>query len=300
MRPVVLDLDASVGRIEHELRIPLAGWQESVRFACRVARLRAFFGVLETQLPAPQDHATVLMGSGDFHHLSWPLIARQARRATPAGRLRVVVFDNHPDNMRFPLAVHCGSWISRVAALPGVAHVDVVGITSDDIGWTHAWENRLAPLRRGRLTYWSVGVDTGWARRLGLGHAFRPCASPQAVIDGLGAALQATSEPVYVSIDKDVFSTEVVQTNWDQGRLTEAHLEQALSALHGRIIGSDITGEVSAYRYRSRWKRWLSRLDGQDSELDPGVVQAWQARQHRVNERLVARLAAAARALPSR
>jgi hypothetical protein len=289
MRPIVLDLDASVDRLTGELRIDLAEWQGALRFACSTAHLDALRRMLEARLPAAGDHGTVLMGSGDFHHLSWPLIARQIEAAgnTP---LRVVVFDNHPDNMRFPFGVHCGSWVSKVAALSGVAHVDVVGITSADIGARHSWENRLAPLRAGRLTYWSAGVDTGWARWLGLASAFRGYADLGALIDCLCMELQASSDPVYVSIDKDVFSTDVVQTNWDQGGLTEAQLEQALQALQGRVVGSDITGEISAYRYRSRWKRWLSRLDGQDTELDPDRLAAFQAKQQRLNERLVRRL----------
>src|SRR3989442_1305174 len=79
--------------------------------------------------------------------------------------------------MRFPWGVHCGSWVRRVALHPAVSHVHVAGITSGDIGRAHAWENYLTPLRAGRLSYWSAGVDTGWARRLGVDAAFRGFAS---------------------------------------------------------------------------------------------------------------------------
>lgn len=37
--------------------------------------------------------------------------------------------------------------------LAQISHVHVVGITSADIGRAHAWENRLGPLLRGRLSY---------------------------------------------------------------------------------------------------------------------------------------------------
>src|SRR6185437_14562738 len=137
-RPVVLDIGGSLGT------------------------MRRFTAQLDAQLPA--QYGTVFTGSGDFHHLSWPLIAR----LKPAQSIQVVVLDNHPDNMRFPFGVHCGSWVRRVAALPFVEHVHVLGITSHDIGAGHAWENYLAPLLRGKLTYWSMGVDTGWSRRLGI------------------------------------------------------------------------------------------------------------------------------------
>ena len=120
----------------------------------------------------PADHGTVFMGSGDFHHLSWPLIERCAAGRAPAS-LRVVVLDNHPDNMRFPWGVHCGSWVRRVARLPQVAHVHVIGITSGDLGAAHAWEHNLGSVWSGKVTYWSTGVDTRWSRWLGLGPRFR-------------------------------------------------------------------------------------------------------------------------------
>lgn len=171
--PVVLDVDGSVGPLVQEKRLALAQWQELVRFGCGLRSFRRFSQAVHEQLPAL--HGTVLMGSGDFHHLSWPLIERCiAQKGFSAKHpLRVVVLDNHPDNMRFPWGVHCGSWVRRVAMHPAVSQVHVAGITSQDIGSGHAWENYLRPLRAGKLTYWSCGVDTGWARRLGAG--VTPC-----------------------------------------------------------------------------------------------------------------------------
>lgn len=288
--PVVLDLDDSVGPLAGALRIPLQDRQEALRFGCGLGTLRAFGQALDARLPAVDRHGTVLMGSGDFHHLSWPLVARSAR-AHPG--LRVVVLDNHPDNMRFPFGVHCGSWVRRVALLPEVRQVLVVGITSGDIGWGHAWENQLKPLRAGKLQYWSVGVDTGWSRWLGLSRAFRNFPDVAALAEVLAAQLKGAPAPTYLSIDKDVFAPEVVRTNWDQGRLQEAQALRLVEALRGQLVGSDITGEVSAYRYRSAWKRWLSAQDGQDTAIDPVQLAAWQAGQHALNQRLLARLEAA-------
>ena len=63
-----------------------------------------------------------------------------------------------------------------------------------------------------------------------------------------------------------------------------------IEALRGRIVASDINGEVSAYRYRTWWKRLLSGMDGQEpvpqSELD-----AWQLQQRALNFRLLAAIA---------
>lgn len=292
--PVVLDFDGSVAPLPGELRLDLRADQEAIRFGCRVARLDALRAELGHRLPPPAAHGTVLMGSGDFHHLSWPLIARQAAGASEP--LRVVVLDNHPDNMRYWFGVHCGSWVRRVAALPQVSQVIVAGITSGDIGLGHAWENHWRPLANGKLQYWSCGVDTGWARRVGLGRAFRAFDGLPALTDALAAQLQRERQPTYLSIDKDVLSPETVRTNWDQGRMTEPQLMAVVDALHGQLVGSDITGEVSTFAYASRLKQLLSAGDGQDTAgPDAATVAEWQREQNALNGRLIGPLAAARR-----
>ncbi|XAH24665.1 hypothetical protein AAFF27_05580 [Xylophilus sp. GW821-FHT01B05] len=290
--PVILDLDNSVGPLPGEQRIDLAAWQEAIRFGCGLPRMRAFAQLLDQRMPAFTEHGTVFMGSGDFHHLSGPLIARCiAAQANVMQRpLRIVVLDNHPDNMRFPFGVHCGSWVRQVALLPQVAHVHVAGITSGDIGWGHCWENYLAPLRAGKLSYWSVGVDTSWSRWLGLGRAFRGFADGDALIAALCAELSAHPQPTYLSIDKDAFAPDVVRTNWDQGQLREDHADAVITSLRGHIVGSDVTGDVSSYRYRSAWKRWLSAGDGQETEIPVAQLLEWQAGQGLFNQRLLSRL----------
>ncbi len=278
---VVLDIDRSVGALPDALVLPLEHWQEALRFGCSLATMRRFGAVLDDMLPA--DHGTVFMGSGDFHHLSWPLIARR-----PVERpFQVVVLDNHPDNMRFPFGVHCGSWVRKVALLPQVSHVHVLGITSSDIGAGHAWENYLTPLRRRKLTYWSIGVDTSWARRLGLDHAFRGFDSPAALVDTFIEFQRTQAVPSYLSIDKDAFAPEVARTNWDQGRMLLPHALALIDSLRHGLVGSDINGEVSHYRYRSWWKRRLSAMDEQPA-IDPAMLAGWQAQQHALNLELIA------------
>ena len=289
--PVVLDVDGSVGPLPGETRIDLKSWQEDVRFGCTLSRFASFRDELMRRMPPADAHGTVWMGSGDFHHLSWPLIERQIPRTRPAAQIRVVVLDNHPDNMRFPIGVHCGSWVRRVALMPGVAEVQVVGITSADIGAGHCWENYLKPLVGGKLQYWSVGVPTGWARFAGAARAMHPFDSTQALVEALCRDWQDRPMATYLSIDKDVFSPDVVRTNWDQGQLTEQQAAQLIHALRGRIFASDITGDVSAYQYRTPWKRWLSQADGQDDAISAVALQSWQADQHALNARLMTLIA---------
>lgn len=285
MRPVILDLDGSVGALAGGLSLDLRQWHDELRFACSMRRLQIFGTMLDARLPP--GHGTVFMGSGDFHHLSLPLIARAV-----AGRrdVEVVVFDNHPDNMRFPFAVHCGSWVWRVAALPQVAHVHVVGITSADISWAHAWENHLRPLYRGRVTYWSTGVATAWAGRVGLRHAIRSFASTPELLDAFAHETARSDAPVYLSIDKDVLDPADAATNWDQGRMRVSELLEAVGHLRPRLIGSDVTGDISIAHYPQWWKRALSGLDRQVVP-DANAVQTWQAQQNRINARLCAVIA---------
>lgn len=281
--PVILDFDGSVGAIAEATRIDLAAWQDAIRFGCSLRRLRAVVRAIDERLP--RGHGTVLLGSGDYHHLSWPLIERQAAH----GPFEVVVLDNHPDNMRFPFGVHCGSWVRKVALLPYVTQVHVLGIGSGDVSAAHAWENYLTPLRRRKLTYWTVGVDTRWAARAGLAHAFRAFDSPDALVARFREEQHGRRERTYLSIDKDVFDASVARTNWDQGRLLETHADALIDALRGRVIGSDITGDVSSWRYASWWKRRLSALDEQPA-IDPAQLASWQAQQHALNLRLLGRI----------
>ena len=278
--PIIIDLDQSLDHYPGELRLSLHEWHERLRFACSAASLRAFSRVLDARLPSR--HGTVLFGSGDFHHLSWPLIERRAAD----GPFQVIVLDNHPDNMRFPFGVHCGSWVRRVAALKWISHVHVVGITSADIGRGHAWENSLLPLLRGRLSYWSSGVDTGWARRLGLARQFRAFESIDSLVETFVHEQADVSVPSYLSIDKDVFSDDLVHTNWDQGRMQLDHALALIAAMKSGIVGSDINGEVSVHRYQSVWKRWLSALDGQPT-ITPEQMVEWRVAHHALNRTLM-------------
>lgn len=284
--PVVLDFDRSVGPLPDARVIELGRWQESIRFGCSRRSLRDVAREIEPQLP--KRPGTVFLGSGDYHHLTWPLVARLGAHRP----FDVIVFDNHPDNMRFPFGVHCGSWVRRVAALPFVQHVHVVGIGSSDVGAGHAWENHLLPLILGKLTYWTIGVDTRWATRVGLGRAFHAFDSPQALLDRFVDSRRGSTSRVYLSIDKDVLSSDVARTNWDQGRMSDTDLFTAIDALDGTLVGSDVTGDVSAYRYKTWWKRKLSALDDQP-DIDPAALTAWQAQQHALNLRLLERIAAA-------
>ena len=100
------------------------------------------------------------------------------------------------------------------------------------------------------------------------------------------ASQRDLTTPTYLSIDKDVFDASTARTNWDQGRLKLAHARALIASLHAPLVGSDVNGEVSYYRYRSWFKRRLSALDDQPA-IDPALLADWQAQQHALNLELL-------------
>ncbi len=279
-RALILDFDDSVKSLPGAQAIPLGDRQEIIRFGCRLKVLRELGQELAPDLDACP--SLVFMGSGDYHHVSYLLIERLRSLNR---RIQIVVFDNHPDNMRYPFGIHCGSWVWHVSRLPFVARVHVVGITSTDVESGRLWENHLASLYSGKVTYWCVQRNLSAMRFLGIRHG-RSFPSVAAMLKEFFAAIAIMPEPIYLSIDKDVLSREVARTNWDQGVMRLEELTAAIRQLQGRILASDVVGEVSSYRYRSRFKRFLSGLDGQ-SQITGRTLSEWQTQHQQINGQLL-------------
>lgn len=283
MTPIVLDLDHSIGTLAGEQRIDLRRWHDRLRLMASWSAMKGFAQALDAHMP--DTGGPVLLGSGDFHHLSLNLIARHRDRP-----IRVVVFDNHPDNSRHPSGVHCGSWIAHAAALPHVEHIDIVGITSSDMGLANAWNHRLKPLLARKLTYWTLQAKTDWMSWFGVSHANRNFGSAPALVDAFCAHLRQTRVSTYLSLDKDVLGVDQVQTNWDQGKLQIADLQRTIGELRGQIVAADITGEISHPQFSQWYKTFMRRLDGDTPTYTEDALRAHQARQHACNVTLVTAL----------
>jgi hypothetical protein len=280
---LILDFDRSVLSIPRATRVDLRHWQEAIRFGCPQ---RALWRLGEQLAPVLASAPRVaFMGSGDYHHVTCLLLERFRQAPQP---VRIVVFDNHPDNMRYPFGIHCGSWVAAASRLPCVAGIDVLGITSHDVERAHAWENHWGNLRSGKVRYWCVGRDLSWMRYLGPQHS-RSFATTAELLAAYAEDAVLRQEPIYLSIDKDVLSPADAHTNWDQGVMRLEELLGLVTLLKPRIVAADVTGEISLYRYRSRFKRLLSGLDGQ-SEPAPQDIARWQAEHHAINQRLLAAL----------
>ena len=280
-QPIVLDIDGSLHGLEDTHTIDLSDWQEAIRFGCSWSTWKCFRSFLKERLPA--SYGPVCMGSGDFHHISHLLLDRICHSEP----FDVVVLDNHPDNMRFPFGIHCGSWVVHAARLPQIRCVHILGITSADVSWRHAWENHLLPIAQGRIRYWTTGVNVQWVNAFGLAKSIASFTNVQVLINEFIAEREKhIPGAVYLSIDKDVFSTNVVRTNWDQGCFDLDNVHQLIQAFKGKLIGCDITGEVSVYHFQTSWKRWLSAMDRQPT-ISAEALAKWQTQHTAVNRQLL-------------
>ncbi|MGB9804127.1 arginase family protein [Desulfofundulus sp.] len=160
----------------------------------------------------------VFMGSGAFHHLALPLIVRQAAK----GPLNVLIFDRHLDYFSVSKGfVSCGSWIREVVKLPGVRRVVVIGIDEKTVSLpaslppkvlvltAQAWRS-MFPRAGNNRSYWDAVLSAG---------------------------------NIYLSIDKDVFST--VATDWGAGELPVGEVLTFLRwcVARRRLVGVDVCGE---------------------------------------------------------
>lgn len=218
------------------------------------------------------------IGSGDFHHLTLPLAKRHARP------LSILHFDNHPDWVRFPFTLNCGSWVARALEQPQVLRVVTIGPASPDIEAPQLKGATMAALRSGRLELhaWKE-VSTFYA-----GPAFESpgaCGTAGIARDGLKwrglagddwrarmneIAQRLPEAPVWITLDKDVLGTDEAATNWDQGSLTLDAVLEAITIIaeHRPLLGMDVCGDYSPEGELGAFRCLLARLD-RDQRPEP-------------------------------
>lgn len=219
----------------------------------------------------------IFFGSGDFHHLTYSFlkfINDNNNNSNSKTKISLIVLDNHPDNMRFPFGIHCGSWVYHAAKLDIIKEIYVLGMTSDDICISHIYENHLTPFLLKKLHYWSINKSASWLKFI-LRNNHQQCfSSADELVETFAKKYNQNlvennqknnKNYVYLSIDKDVLSSQFLTTNWDQGVFNETNLFDIIKLVKNNLVGVDICGEFSNYTYKSKFKTFLSNLDGQDS-----------------------------------
>lgn len=155
------------------------------------------------------------LDNGNYHYLSYFWLEKLKQPVD------LLVFDHHSDMLKpaFGDIMSCGSWLLRtVQDLPFVRKVMIFGIAPE---YAHHVPHSL----RNRVT--TADGD-----------------------EEMLAFLKARPKvPLYISLDKDVFSTQDVRTNWDQGRLRYVHFKRLFAAADRIriILGMDVCGESTQY-----------------------------------------------------
>lgn len=220
----------------------------------------------EEGAPPGKGAEITFLGSGDFHHLTAPLVARHARTG-----VSIVHFDNHPDWGCWPPAYHCGSWVNRVLEMEHVAKVVTIGPCAGPC-WPQMKGANLKLLEdpRYELRPWRMEP----AKRLGGGAIhWRNLAGADWTAFVADLAGRLPTEAVYVSIDKDVLHADEAVTNWNQGEMRMDHILECLAALarRRRIVGIDVCGEYAPPRFPSLPKRLLARFDQPRPPIAPDL-----------------------------
>lgn len=152
--------------------------------------------------------------SGDYHYVTkfWT-----DKIKTP---FSLVLFDHHTDMQpsRWSGVLSCGGWVKDMLdGNPMLSHAVILGIPEDSVATIPAaYRDRV-------IAFTDVQMHAHAAER-------RPL---------------AISEPLYISIDKDVLDTNSARTDWDQGTLTLDEMKRVLhlTMKHEEVIGIDICGE---------------------------------------------------------
>jgi hypothetical protein len=263
----ILDLDGSITRQETVMSrykprvIPVSGWGPAIRMGCAFGQFRAFERALATASGCEKDPSPMLTlyGSGDFHHVSLALLARQSAPCN------LVVIDNHPDWMRGIPFLHCGTWVYHAAHLGHIRRIIHIG---GDVDFDNLYRF-MAPwpeLRQGRITVIPARrrfQRWPWAK---MAHAPLRTAPGESVTgERFEELLQPIADdlrscPFYISLDKDVLTTADALVNWDSGHLALAEMRTILGVLlraaRGQLVGMDIVGDWSPVHVRG----WLRHL----------------------------------------
>ena len=151
--------------------------------------------------------------SGNYHYLTYFFLERISEP------FELVLIDKHPD-CKIPMFeefLSCGGWIRN-------AFLDI---------------NNLKKV-------YMIGTDEDLLYELDDLMDYKENVTVVTKESYLGDNLSKDNLPIYISLDKDVLSEEVVTTNWNQGQMTLEELDDTFLIIKNnrRIIGIDICGEA--------------------------------------------------------
>lgn len=228
-----VDLDGAWDGLVDLPRFDARAWGPRLRSTAPPAEVEAFAAALPALPPY------VLLGSGDFHHLTRLLLRGR-------GAETVVAFDNHPDWDVRPPRWGCGGWAARAARTHRVV---VWGCGSFEPRPPH----RLFGSGRVEIRPWRERQPESVCRR----HA---CVSRERWREEFERFAAALDGPVYVTVDLDCLRAEDAATNWESGLFTDEDVAWAIGKLGSRVAG-DVCGAWSQPAYARIRQRVAGRWD---------------------------------------
>jgi len=206
--------------------------------------------------------------SGNYHYMSYIMTSGIKED------FDLILFDNHPDmqESNYPGILSCGGWVrSMINDNPHLKNVYMVGVKNDLIieenvtSFPQVAVFREIPKKFGDMNTYIVMdpapekepepiVDIPKHEFL---ERFLRGAAPAVVEADFKTFEFPTINPVYISIDKDVLSTDEVLTNWDQGNMSVDTLFMNLKRIfkNRRVLGIDICGDAMPDMYGSEFQR---------------------------------------------
>ncbi|MCQ2130317.1 MAG: arginase family protein [Bacteroidales bacterium] len=154
--------------------------------------------------------------TGDYHYATKLFLEKIDKP------FALLLFDHHPDMQRpaFPV-LSCGSWLrDSLEELPKLKHATIIGIAEDLAGECEGFP--------GRTDVFTESEDI--------------CALTDSIAGSIPNGL-----PVYISIDKDVFTRDHARTDWDQGCMTPDSCLEIIKAvrMEHEILGIDLCGAIT-------------------------------------------------------
>jgi hypothetical protein len=189
--------------------------------------------------------------NGNYHYMSkiWTDMVQEP--------FSLIVFDHHPDMHppRFGDILSCGGWVQKALnENKFIDNVVIIGVA-----------DHLVDEIREEIASHPSGARIDKV-------SFIP-ESEIANIQTDSLLTAHSSQPLYISIDKDALSPSDALTNWDQGSLRLEHMKSIISeiAKDHRIIGVDICGE-RAYDFEGNEQYTVSQADALNNRTNRELV----------------------------
>ena len=209
---------------------------------------------LRTLLKAYDATGVHFIDNGNYHYLTtlWTEKIEED--------FNLIIYDHHMDLRRpqFDRMLSCGSWIRKEMVFnPHVRGIIVIGPSEEQkaginpelmsLGEEYLPKEMRQNISDRKAAALKNGIPQDPLMKVGL-----YCFTDEDVQSGrarshISSILRMMHLPIYISVDKDVLNQKELNTNWDQGTMSEAEffkeIQHLVNAPDLKIIGMDICGE---------------------------------------------------------